>query len=118
MEATGDTSAIAPLAEQRRRHLPARAALDWLKAGWRDLLINPGVSLAYGFAVFALSLAIIVALSAFGLDYILFPALAGFMVVGPLIAIGLYQKSRDIETGEPVSLSRMIFVDAASGGQV
>ena len=40
-----------------------------------------------------------------GLDYILFPAIAAFMVVGPLIAVGLYQKSRLIEAGEPVTLA-------------
>jgi len=113
-----DQSAVTPLREQRRRNLPASAAVDWLKAGWRDLLIDPAPSLIYGFAVFIVSLAIIWGLFAIGGDYILFPALAGFMVVGPVLAIGLYQKSRDIEMGVPVTLRRMIFVDAASGAQV
>ncbi|KRE04821.1 cytochrome C oxidase subunit I [Bosea sp. Root670] len=107
-----------PLSAQRRRNLPAGAALSWLGAGWRDLWRNPGPSLLYGLAVFAVSAAIVWGLFRLGLDYILFPALAGFMVMGPLLAIGLYQKSRAIEQGEPVSLSRMIFVKAASGGQV
>jgi uncharacterized membrane protein len=112
------TQVVVPLSEQRRRHLPARTAFDWLAAGWRDLLIKPGPSLAYGLAVFAVSMVIVWGLFALGFDYILFPALAGFMVVGPLIAIGLYQKSRDIEAGVPVSLRRMLLVDAASGAQV
>ena len=107
-----------PLSAQRRRNLPAGAALSWLGAGWRDLWRNPAPSLLYGLAVFAVSLIIVGGLFRLGLDYILFPALAGFMVMGPLLAIGLYQKSRAIEQGEPVSLSRMIFVKAASGGQV
>ena len=107
-----------PLAAQRRRNLPAGAALSWLGAGWRDLWRDPGPSLLYGLAVFAVSAVIVWGLFRLGLDYILFPALAGFMVMGPLLAIGLYQKSRAIEQGEPVSLSRMIFVKAASGGQV
>jgi len=107
-----------PLSAQRQRNLPANAALDWLRAGWRDLRHDPLPSLLYGLAVFLISIVIVWGLFRLGLDYILFPALAGFMVVGPLLAIGLYQKSRDIETGEPVSLSRMIFVKAASGGQV
>lgn len=110
--------AIVPLGQQRRRNLPASAAFGWLKAGWKDFCIQPGVSLAYGFVVFAVSIAIIWMLFSLGLDYILFPALAGFMVVGPLIAIGLYQKSLDIENGQRTSLPRMLFVDAKSGGQV
>ncbi len=109
---------VRPLAEQRRRNLPASAAFDWLKAGWRDLLHQPGPSLAYGLAVFLVSLVIVWGLFALGLDYILFPALSGFMVAGPILAIGLYQKSLDIENGNPVSLSRMIFVKAESGAQV
>ncbi|WP_341487727.1 DUF2189 domain-containing protein [Pararhizobium sp. A13] len=111
-------AAVRPLAEQRRRNLPANAAFGWLRAGWRDLSIQPGPSLAYGLAVFIISVVIVWGLYALGLDYILFPALAGFMVVGPLLAIGLYQKSRDIEAGAPVSLSRMVFVKAESGAQV
>ena len=109
---------IVPLAEQRRRHLPAGAAFGWLAAGWRDFTTRPGPSLAYGLAVWIVSLAIVWGLFALELDYILFPALAGFMVVGPFIAIGLYQKSLDIEAGNPVSLSRMIFVRPKSGAQV
>lgn len=115
-ERTG--SALVPLAEQRRRHLPVGAAFGWLAAGWRDLWRNPLPSLAYGFAVFLLSLAMVWGLFRLELDFILFPALAGFMVVGPLVAIGLYRKSRDLEGGIAPSLARMIFVKTASGAQV
>ncbi|CAH1651886.1 DUF2189 domain-containing protein [Chelatococcus asaccharovorans] len=107
-----------PLAARRRRNLPARAAFDWLAKGWRDLWHKPLPSLAYGLAIFAVSIVIVWELFRLKLDYILFPALAGFMVVGPLVAIGLYQKSRDIEDGRSVSLARMLFVKAASGAQV
>ncbi|SFC84919.1 Uncharacterized membrane protein [Bosea sp. CRIB-10] len=107
-----------PLYLQRRRNLPARAAFDWLASGWRDLWTSPAPSLIYGFAIFAVSLFIVWGLFRLELDYILFPALAGFLVVGPLIAIGLYQKSRALEAGRRVSLAGMIFVRAASGAQV
>lgn len=107
-----------PLAMQRRRNLPVSAAFGWLAAGWRDLWRHPLPSLAYGLLVLAVSVAVMWGLFVLQLDYILFPALAGFMVVGPLVAIGLYQKSRDLEEGHPVSLARMIFVRAASGAQV
>ncbi len=112
-----DTKAI-PLSAQRRRNLPAGAAFGWLAAGWRDLWHQPGPSLAYGLLVFAVSAAIVWGLFWLELDYILFPALAGFMVVGPFLAMGLYQKSRAIEADAPVSLGAMLFARAASGAQV
>ena len=100
-----------------RGHAPA-TAFQWLNAGWRDLLVQPAASLIYGVIVFLISAAIVGGLFAFGWDYILFPAFAGFMVVGPIVAIGLYEKSRAVAAGRPVSLARMIFVRPASGGQI
>lgn len=100
------------------RDLEPAAALAWLKAGWADLRTEPGPSLAYGALIFLISLAVVASLWALALDYILFPALAGFMVIGPLLAIGLYEKSRRLAAGEPVSLREMILVRPASGGQV
>ena len=107
-----------PRADVYGRHLPASAAFGWLRAGWRDLTVRPGLSLLYGLAVFLASLAVVGGMFLLGWDHILFPALAGFMVVGPVLAVGLYEKSRCIAAGEPVTLSHMIFVEARSGGQI
>lgn len=117
---TSHEAAVAPkpLAQRRRRNLPMSAAFGWLAAGWRDLWRDPGPSLVYGLVVFLLSAAVVFGLFWLKLDYILFPALAGFMVVGPLLAVGLYQKSRDLEAGRPVSLRRMLLIRAESRGQI
>jgi len=101
-----------------RRALTPADAFSWLDGGWRDFLTQPLPSLLYGLLVFLISIIIVTGLFRFGMDYILFPALAGFMVVGPVLAIGLYEKSRRLEEGLPVSLAQMIFVKAASGGQI
>src|SRR5690606_28423696 len=93
-----------PREEPYRRDLPATAGWDWLRAGWRDFSTKPALSVAYGFAVFLISLAIVWSLYETGQDYILFPALAGFMVIGPFLAIGLYEKSRRLARREPVTL--------------
>jgi uncharacterized membrane protein len=95
-----------------------KAALDWLAAGWRDFTTQPAPSVIYGLGVFAVSLIVVAGIVLFGLDYILFPAFAGFMVIGPLLAIGLYQKSRRLAADEPVTLADMVFVQPASGGQI
>lgn len=107
-----------PPAVSWARDVAPGTAFKWLAAGWRDLTIQPGASLSYGLLVFLVSGGIIAGLFAFGLDYILFPAFAGFMVVGPLLGIGLYEKSRLIAGKQPVNLMRMIFVRPASGGQL
>ncbi|MEQ8354062.1 MAG: DUF2189 domain-containing protein [Kiloniellaceae bacterium] len=111
---------VPPLPTERSfaRAVPAAAAFDWLAAGWRDFKVKPASSLLYGLAVFIVSLAVVFSLFTLSLDYILFPALAGFMVVGPLLAVGLYEKSRRIARGEAVTLIRMILVRPQSGGQV
>lgn len=72
----------------------------WLAAGWRDLAAAPGPSLFYG-AVLA------------GMGFLLTNWFAGavgialttgFLLVGPFLAIGLYDISRRRERGESVRL--------------
>ncbi len=100
------------------RHLPATAALSWLAAGWADFRHNPLQSLAYGLASFALSVLVIWGLVLADLLWMIFPALSGFLVVGPLVAIGLYEKSRKLQRGEKVSLADMLLVRPRSGAQL
>ena len=93
-------------------------AFTWLAKGWQDLTVQPMTSLCYGLLIFLVSVAVVVSLFRLGWDYILFPAFAGFMVVGPVLAIGLYEKSRRLAAGLPVSLASMIFVKPQCGGQI
>lgn len=107
-----------PIKNRWQRSLTPSDAFTWLASGWRDLTVQPMSSLIYGLLIFLVSIAIVIGLFRFGWDYILFPAFAGFMVVGPILAVGLYEKSRRLATGLPVSLARMIFVKPRSGGQI
>ena len=114
-----ETSGIGETRDPRlQRGLPLLAGLGWLGAGWRDLWRNPVPSLAYGVGTFVLSWAFVWTLTAFGRDYILFPALAGFMIVAPFLAIGLYEKSRAIDEGRTVGLPEMLAVRPRAGAQV
>lgn len=100
------------------RNLPAGVALQWLAAGWADLRDRPTQSLTYGLAVFALSACVILGLIRAGLPWLIFPGLSGFLVIGPLLAIGLYEKSRRRHSGAPATLAQMLLVRPASGGQL
>jgi uncharacterized membrane protein len=114
-----ETSGIGETRDPKlQRNLPLFAGLTWLATGWRDLWHRPTASLAYGLGIFVLSWILIWLLAAFGSDYILFPALAGFMIVGPFFAIGLYEKSRAIEERRDVGLAQMLAIKPQAGRQI
>jgi uncharacterized membrane protein len=81
--------------------LPPGALRRWFAAGWADLAAAPGPSLFYGAAL---------ALMGFLLTRYLGGAVGvalttGFLLVGPFLAIGLYELSRRREQGEPMRLA-------------
>jgi uncharacterized membrane protein len=86
----------------------------WLAAGWRDICRAPGVSLTYGAIFTAVSFLITAGVFLAGVEYLLFPLAAGFMLLGPMLAVGLYETSRRLESGEPVSLVSALFVATRS----
>lgn len=81
----------------------------WLSAGWQDLRRAPAVSLSYGALFSALSFGLTAGLYWAGLLYLLLPLAAGFMFLGPLVAVGLYEVSRMLERGEPVTFGAAAF---------
>ncbi len=103
---------VPPLPRERShaRGLPPGAALDWLRAGWRDLWTNPAPSLIYGAVICALSWAIIAGMFRAELDHFLFPALAGFMVIAPVFANGLYAKSDRLARGRKTRFWQMVLL--------
>lgn len=86
-----------------------RVAVDrpwqWLAAGWADLRQALPTSLAYGAVLVVLSYALTAALFVFDLIYLILPITGGFMMLAPLLAVGLYDISRRLAAGEPVNFS-------------
>lgn len=101
-----------------QRHLPISAAFGWLGAAWRDMIASLGPSLAYGLLVSIISAVFVWMMITLRWDYLLFPALAGFMIVGPILAIGLYEVSRAREEGRRVSLADTLAFRPYSVAQV
>ena len=87
----------------RIRLVPLDRPWHWLQLGWRDLLRTPGASLAYGAVLAAISAALTLGLWLAGLMYLLLPLTAGFALIAPILAVGLYDMSRRQETGQPIS---------------
>ncbi len=87
---------------------------EWLAAGWRDLWTAPGISLGYGVLATVCGFALTLGLSAANLESLM-PVLAGgFLLVGPLLAVGLYEKSRVLTQGGKPDLSGTIAAATAS----
>jgi uncharacterized membrane protein len=73
----------------------------WLRKGWADLRAAPFASLFYGAALALMGAMLVsaVAQAAYALALV-----TGFLLVGPFLAMGLYDVSRRNERGERVTL--------------
>lgn len=85
--------------------VPMDRPWDWLAAGWRDLWSQPGISLAYGVIATGLGVALTTALAIMRLEALLPVVAGGFLLIGPLLAVGLYEKSRRLASGTPVTFA-------------
>ena len=85
------------------RELPLARPLVWLAMGWRDLLRAPGASLLHGLLVAVGGWVILVLTLRWW--YLLPGAFSGFVLVGPILATGLYELSRRLAAGEPATLA-------------
>jgi uncharacterized membrane protein len=98
------------------RRVPATAAFGWLAHGWQDYRAHPMPSLFYGASFAAMGWAIAFT---FRHAYEYVSALVtGFFLVGPFLAIGLYDLSRRRERGLPVRLAPTLHSWAANAGAI
>lgn len=100
------------------RRVPLDAPWDWLGRGWRDLCTVPAASLAYGALFFAAAWILVIALSWLGAISLVPVLAAGFLLVAPLLAAGLYEMSRRIETGEPIGVREIVGACAPAVGRL
>jgi uncharacterized membrane protein len=108
----------APADPPEIRRVAFDAPWNWLGAGWRDLWSAPQISLLYG-AVFSVA-AYALAWSLFQSDLLpLILALAGgFLLLGPLLAVGLYEVSRRRESGKTAALADILIAGKEARGQL
>jgi uncharacterized membrane protein len=75
-----------------------------LVQGLRDFQAAPLYGLAFGGLYAAGGIVILLCLTAFGMIYLAYPLAAGFALIGPFVAIGLYEVSRRLEARQPLSI--------------
>lgn len=101
---------------------PRRVAFDapwaWLAAGWRDLWRHPTISLGYGLLVALASWTLFLGLLRIEALAMVLALAGGFLLVGPLLAVGLYQISHRLESERPVRFSDVFVPDKLARGQL
>lgn len=100
------------------RRITAADIAEALTQGVRDFQAQPLYGLAFGGLYMLGGIAILMCLTAFGMVYLAYPLAAGFALIGPFVAIGLYEVSRRRETNQPITLGaiwRMITSRAEIG---
>ncbi|MEM8800575.1 MAG: DUF2189 domain-containing protein [Pseudomonadota bacterium] len=111
-------SAAGPLSQIYINEVPVDAPWMWLAAGWRDLWKRPLLSLGYGVSFSLISFAIVYALQSADAAALSLAAAGGFMLLGPMLAVGLYELSRRLEAGEPTPAGAILFVATKSPTQL
>jgi len=79
--------------------LPMFAALEWMALGWKDFKASPRVSLIYGFILTVISYLLALLSWKLGGAVLLFSLLSGLVFLAPILALGLYSVSCQLESG-------------------
>lgn len=87
------------------RSIEARDVVEALIRGLRDFQAAPRFGLLFGLLYAVGGIAILVCLGALRMTYLAYPLAAGFAIVGPFVALGLYEVSRRLEKAEPISIA-------------
>lgn len=97
------------------RPVTVRDIAEALAQGLRDFQKAPLYGLFFG-GVYAVGGNLIILCAWWlGVSYLAYPLAAGFALLGPFVAVGLYEVSRRIETGTPLSFSGVLGVIFAQG---
>lgn len=90
----------------------------WIAAGWADMKRMPAVSLIYGAVFTGLAMAMLYGLTKAGWPALILPLTGGFLLIGPVLAVGLYEGSRRLQAGEPVAAGDVFFAGFKAPAQL
>jgi uncharacterized membrane protein len=90
------------------KKLDMSAPMEWLKLGWQDIKRAPVPSLSYGAMLVAFSYLLTYLALTFGNLVVLLSLLSGFIFTGPLIALGFYDISHQLQQGRAPTLGHAV----------
>lgn len=97
------------------REIGVADVAEALVQGFRDFRSAPLYGLAIGALYATGGMLIVLSVTALGLSYLAYPLAAGFALIGPFAAVVLYEISRRLETGAPISLPAIVGVIRGRG---
>ncbi|WP_428774095.1 DUF2189 domain-containing protein [Vibrio sp.] len=80
------------------------APFHWLALGLHDLIRMPLISAFYGLCFMAAAIGIVLLIQWQGTHLVVLPSLVVYMLIGPFLALGLYDASWEREKGHNASL--------------
>jgi uncharacterized membrane protein len=78
--------------------------------GWRDFLSAPLIGLFFGGIYAAGGIAMYLLLTVYHEPWWIIPIAVGFPLIGPFVAVGLYETSRRLSAGEPLHWGKILTV--------
>jgi uncharacterized membrane protein len=91
--------------------------VEALASGLRDFQAAPVYGIAFGGLYAVGGIAILACLVGLGWSYLAYPLAAGFALIGPFAAVGLYEVSRRRAAGQPLSWKVIIRTIVAQGNR-
>ena len=88
--------------------LPLSAPRKWIRLGFKDACRAPLASFGSGLVMSALIMTVIFMAWEFGSAWIMFSLLCGFVFIAPIVCVGTYAISAQLERGMPVSIKRTL----------
>ena len=103
MKSTAGARETGPVGAPAIREISFQDVKSSLAAGWADFRAHPGFGLFFGGIYVLGGLLILGFLTSIGSPWMIIPLAIGFPLLGPFVAVGLYEVSRRRQAGEPVT---------------
>lgn len=102
----------------RVNRVDVEAPWRWLEAGWYDLTQMPRISIAYGAVFTVVALGLMFGLNYLGMQSLIIALAGGFLLIGPVLAVGLYEAARRHATGEHINAGAVFLAGFRAPGQI